>query len=89
MTEDPARYRWPVESKVKAGAASTAVAAFVLWLLARYVFRVDLRDLPPEVAGLVVVGVPALASWLGGYLAPHTPRPLTAALRRTRSAPPG
>lgn len=82
------RYRWPVETKVKAGSAASALALFVVWVLARYVFRVDVDQVPPEVAGLVVIGVPALASWVGGYLAPHTPRPLSAAIGRARHATP-
>lgn len=71
--------RYPVEAKVKASArgagAAGAVAGFVLWLLARYVFH---APVPSEVGALVFIVVPwALAAgtaWLGGYMAPHTPR---------------
>lgn len=82
--------RWPVEAKVKAGArgagAAGAVAGFVLWLLARYVFP---GGVPDEVDALVFLVVPwalaAAASYVGGYLAPHTPRPL---IKRSPSFPP-
>lgn len=82
--DDPVveRYRWPVEAKVKSATAYAVVTAFVVWALGRYVFR---GLVPGEVVDLVAFAVPGLAAFVGGYLAPHTPRPLSAALARARA----
>lgn len=80
MTEPiPDRVQWPVEAKVKSGAAGAVVAGFALWLLQAYVFR---GAVPAPVELLVMLAVPAALAFAGGYLAPHTPRPLVDALRR-------
>lgn len=82
MTEPvPARVAWPVEAKVKSASAGAVVAGFVLWLLQTYVFR---GDVPDAVALLVLLAVPAALTFAAGYLAPHTPRPLSVALQRAR-----
>lgn len=78
---DDMRVPWPVETKVKAASAGSVLAGFVLWLLGRYLFR---GDVPEPVALLVLLAVPAALTFAAGYLAPHTPRPLTTALRRAR-----
>lgn len=93
MSRDAGPIRWPVEAKVKSGArgagAGGAVAGLVLWLLARYVFH---APVPDEVGAVVFLVVPyalaAGAAWVGGYLAPHTPRPAIDAVRRAEGLPP-
>lgn len=55
------------EPKVKAATAASASTAFVLWVLGTYVFQ---SDVPQPVSGLVAVIVPALVTFVAGYVAP-------------------
>lgn len=83
---DTSRMQWPVEAKVKSASAGAVVAGFVLWLLQAYVFR---GAVPAPVELLVMLAVPAGLAFAAGYVAPHTPRPLSAALQRARGQRPG
>jgi hypothetical protein len=78
----------PIETKVKAGsigaAAGGALATFGLWLLGVGVWDASndadaaaaaVVSVPAPVAGLVLLGVPALVSFLAGRAARHTFRP--------------
>jgi hypothetical protein len=62
----------PVEVKVSAAAIASAVSGLGLWALQTYVFR---TDVPLPVVAAVTTVVPAIITFLAGYLAPHTPRP--------------
>jgi hypothetical protein len=77
-----------IETKVLAAAAGGgvggAVGAFILWLLGVLVWHqssaaVDaptaVAAVPPPVSELLLVLLAAGFAALGGYLAPHTPRP--------------
>lgn len=87
INDDPTlrRVRWPVEAKVKHATAGAILAAFVVWALQRYVFR---GDVPEPVVAVVALAVPAVLTFAAGYLAPHTPRPLSALVARARDASP-
>ena len=65
----------PVETKVKASTAAAAVSGMAIWALGRYVFR---GAVPDVVASWIYVIVPGLLAFGAGYLARHTPRPVTA-----------
>lgn len=58
-----------VSPKVKASTAAGAVTAFVLWLLAEYVFG---AEVPAAVEGLVALVVPAALAFAAGYIKPDT-----------------
>ena len=60
-----------VEAKVTAATGAATVTAFVLWLLAEYVFP---GDVPAPVVGVVTLLVTGAATFTAGYLARHTPR---------------
>lgn len=62
----------PIEKKVSAATGSAAVAGIIMWILGEHVFK---GEIPPEVATLIAWLVPAVAAFIGGYLARHTPRP--------------
>jgi hypothetical protein len=62
----------PIESKVTAATVATAVTGLVLWVLGKLVFR---GDVPEPVAGAVLTVVPAIAAFVAGWWARHTPRP--------------
>lgn len=64
--------RGPVEKKVRAGTVGAGVGAFVVWLLAEYVFG---HEVPEPVVALVYVVVPGIVAFVSGYIAQHTPRP--------------
>ncbi len=72
----------PVERKVKAatGGASfgVAVSALATWALVRYVLP---KDLDPVVQAEIVAAIPTavggILAFVAGYLAKHTPRPVT------------
>lgn len=72
----------PVETKVKASSAAGAVAGLVLFALGRYVFK---GAVPDVVASWTYAIVPAALTFGAGYLAKHTPRPVTAVTTVTAS----
>jgi hypothetical protein len=63
-----------VETKVQASTAVAAVSGLALWALGRYVFQ---DGVPDVVASWIYVLVPGLLTFAAGYLAKHTPRPVT------------
>lgn len=65
-----------VETKVKASTAAAAVAGLALWAIGRYVFK---GTVPDVVASWVYAIVPGIITFGAGYLARHTPRPVTPA----------
>lgn len=62
----------PTERKVTAATIAAAVTTLLLYLLSLVPF---VADMPPFVYGAVVVLVTGLATYVVGWLAPHTPRP--------------
>ena len=66
----------PVETKVKASTAASALAGLALWALGRYVFK---GAVPDVVASWVYAIIPAALTFGAGYLAKHTPRAAVAA----------
>jgi hypothetical protein len=63
----------PVERKVQASTAAAAVSGLLLWIAGRYVFK---GSVPDVVASWVYVAVPAVITFMAGYAAKHTTRPL-------------
>ena len=76
MAPPATRQRPPIEAKVAVGSFTGIIAGLITWGLVAYVpaFR---GGLPAPVAALVPVAVAWLAHTVAGYLAPHTPRPVT------------
>ena len=64
----------PVETKVKASTAAAAVSGIVLWILGKYVFK---GTVPDVIASWTYVLVPAVITFAAGYIAKHTPRPVS------------
>lgn len=77
-----------IESKVYAGTlgttAAAAVSAFTLWALGVLIWGASadsasatdaVAAVPGPVAGLVAILLPAIGSFVGGYIAKHTQRP--------------
>ena len=64
----------PIETKVKASTAASALAGIALWALGRYVFE---GCVPDVVASWTYAIIPAVITFGAGYLAKHTPRPVT------------
>jgi hypothetical protein len=64
----------PVERKVQASTAAAAVSGLVLWVIGRYIFRG--AGVPDVIASWIYVIVPGVVTFVAGYLAKHTPRPL-------------
>lgn len=64
----------PIEAKVQAAGVAGAAAGVVLWVLQTYAFKGN--SVPPGLVSLVDVAVPGILALAGGYLAPHTPRPV-------------
>lgn len=62
----------PVETKVSAATIASAASGLGLWALQAYVFH---GDVPLPVVAAVMTIVPAVITFLAGWLAPHTPRP--------------
>lgn len=82
----------PIETKVQTAVGGTlaggTLGTFLLWLLGVLVWGADwaavaaeeaVRAVPTPVAGLVLLGVTALGTYVGGYLGKHTARPDLAA----------
>ena len=63
-----------IETKVKAGTAAGAVSGILLWVLGRYVFK---GNVPDVAVSWTYAVVPAVITFAAGYLAKHTPRPVT------------
>lgn len=63
----------PVERKVQASTAAAAVSGLALWVLGRYIFK---GSVPDVVASWVYVLVPSVVTFMAGYAAKHTDRPL-------------
>jgi hypothetical protein len=61
----------PVESKVVAGAATTAVTGIITWVLVTFIFH---RALQPELASMLPYLVGAVLGPVAAYGAKHTPR---------------
>lgn len=62
----------PVETKVTAATAGSAIGGLILWLTAKYLFE---GENPPEIVMFVgSLVVPALITFVSGYMAAHTPR---------------
>ena len=59
------------ETKVKAGTVASALSGLAIWALSTYAFH---GPVPEAVGAAVAVIVPALVTYLAGYLAKHTPR---------------
>ena len=74
----------PVETKVKASAAASAVAGLVLWALSRYVFK---GAVPDVVASWTYAIIPAVLTFAAGYAAKHTPRAVAAVSAPAAEAP--
>lgn len=77
----------PIETKVYAATAgfigSSAVASFAIWLLGAWLWdagfgadRVNdaIAAVPGPVSALVLLVLGAAGTFVGGYVAPHTPR---------------
>ena len=62
----------PIELKVSAATVAAAVSSLAVWALQTYVFG---GDVPAEVSGAMQVIVPAIITFVAGYLTKHTPRP--------------
>src|SRR5205823_746199 len=62
-----------IEAKVQAGTLSAVVGGIAVYLLQTYAFR---GDVPAGIVSLIYAAVPGLLALAGGYLAPHSPRPL-------------
>lgn len=60
-----------IETKVKAATTAAAVTGFVVWLLATYVFK---GTVPAPVSAVVAVLIPAVVTFVTGYLAKHDAR---------------
>jgi hypothetical protein len=67
----------PVETKVQASSLAAAASGVALWALQTYVFKGN--AVPAGLVSLIDVIVPAALAAAAGYLAPHTPRPVTPA----------
>lgn len=80
----------PIETKVVAGGAGTVVGValgkFVLWLLGILIWHAPntadhaasaAAAVPDPVSALVLAVIAVAGSVVGGYIAPHTPRPHT------------
>jgi Na+/proline symporter len=76
----------PIETKVAAGAAAGMVAGVITWILTTYV-PVFHSGLPPALASFLPYFITLAASTIGGYLAPHTPRPAAPAAPAPPAAP--
>lgn len=61
-----------IEKKVTAATAASASITFVLWVLSHFVFG---AEVPDAVAGIVAVVVPAIVTFVAGYVTRHTNRP--------------
>jgi hypothetical protein len=63
-----------IETKVKVGTGAGALAGVVVWALVSYVpaFR---HGVPQPLADAIPFILTAIGNFIGGYLAPHTPRP--------------
>lgn len=72
----PAPPRAPIETKVKYASLLTAITTLLLVAL-NYVASNGqfLASLGPFWQGLILVLVPTLSALIGGYFAPHSPRP--------------
>ena len=73
MTAPMPKPRVPIEAKVQAGTLSAVVGGIAVWALQTYVFR---GNISPGLMSLIYAAVPGLLALAGGYLAPHSPRPL-------------
>lgn len=62
----------PIETKVTAATIGAAVSGLGLWALQTYVFK---GELPLPVTAAVQTIVPAIVTFIAGWLAQHTPRP--------------
>jgi len=68
-----ARVETRVETKVQAGTLSAVVGGIAVWALQTYVFK---GNISPGLVSLIYAAVPGVLALAGGYLAPHSPRPL-------------
>jgi len=71
----PSRDSAPIEKKVTAAAVVSLLASVVLAILS-YVGgdQAVLAGVDPVLRGLLLAVIPPLAAFVGGYVAPHTPR---------------
>ena len=60
-----------VERKVETTTIAAAATTLVLYLLSTYVFR---ADIPEPLAGAIAAIVPAVVTFITGYLSRHTVR---------------
>jgi hypothetical protein len=63
-----------IEAKVQAGTLSAVVGGIAVYVLQQYAFKGS--AVPAGLVSLIYAVVPGLLALAGGYLAPHTPRPL-------------
>ncbi len=75
----------PVERKVQASTAAAAVSGLALWILGRYIFK---GSVPDVVASWVYVVIPSAITFMAGYAARHTPRPVPPAWAAKTLIPP-
>lgn len=62
----------PIEYKVSAATIGAVLSSLGVWALQKYVFH---DDLPLPVSAAVQTLVPAVITFIAGYVAKHTPRP--------------
>jgi hypothetical protein len=59
---------------VQASTAAAALSGLILWAAGRYVFK---GSVPDVVVSWVYVIIPSVITFMAGYTARHTPRPVT------------
>lgn len=65
-----------IETKVTTATLVSLVASILLAALTFVGGDASvLANVPPVVAGLILAVIPPLSAFLGGFVAPHTPRP--------------
>ena len=67
-----------IEAKVQAGTLSAVLGGIAVWALQTYIFK---GNISPGLVSLIYAAVPGILALAGGYLAPHSPRPLPPAAR--------
>lgn len=61
----------PIERKVKAASAASALSGMILWVLAKYVFK---SSVPDVFVNWTYIAVPAALAFAAGYVTKHTHR---------------
>jgi hypothetical protein len=63
----------PVERKVQASTAAAALSGLILWAAGRYIFK---GSVPDVIVSWIYVIIPSVITFMAGYAAKHTPRPV-------------